>query len=81
MRGENVLLQGQPSVLTSLADDPRQDKESKITFYSLMITTKAVIKISVVRTEITINILSTTADNHYSYCRQQEPMVGAEGGG
>ena len=41
-----------------------------------MKTTKAVIKISVVRTEITINILSTTADNHYSYCRQQEPMVG-----
>ena len=46
-----------------------------------MKTTKAVIKISVVRTEITINILSTTADNHYSYCRQQEPMVGKEGGG
>ena len=43
-------------------------------------TTKAVIKISVVRTEITINILSTTADIHYSYCRQLEPMVGAEGG-
>ena len=45
-----------------------------------MKTTKAVIKISVVRKEITINILSTTADNHYSYCRQQEPMVGERGG-
>jgi len=45
-----------------------------------MKTRKAEIKISVVRTEITINILSTTADNHYSYCRQQEPMVG-EGDG
>ena len=45
-----------------------------------MKTTKAEIKIRVVRTEITINILSTTADNHYSYCRQLEPMVGAEGG-
>ena len=44
-----------------------------------MKTTKAVIKISVVRTEITINILSTTADNHYSYCRQQETMVGGRG--
>ena len=46
-----------------------------------MKTTKAEIKISVVRTEITINILSTTADNHYSYCRQQEPMVGEGEGG
>ena len=43
--------------------------------------TKAEIKISVVRTEITINILSTTADNHYSYCRQQEPMGGDGEGG
>ena len=43
--------------------------------------TKAEIKISVVRTEITINILSTTADSHYSYCRQQEPMVGEGEGG
>ena len=45
-----------------------------------MKTAKAVIKISVVRKEITINILSTTADNRYSYCRQQEPMVGERGG-
>ena len=42
-------------------------------------TTKAVITIGGFRTEITINILITTADNHYSYCRQKEPMVGAEG--
>ena len=49
--------------------------------YSVMKTTKAEIKISVVRTEITINILRTTADNHYSYCRQQEPMVGKGEGG
>ena len=52
-----------------------------VTVYSVTKTTKAVIKISVVRTEITINILSTTADNHYSYCRQQEPMVGEGEGG
>ena len=43
-------------------------------------TTKAVITIGGFRTEITINILITTADNHYSYCRQKEPMVGAERG-
>ena len=50
MRGENVLLQGQPSVPTALADDPRQDKESDSNILFSDETTKAEIQISVVRT-------------------------------
>ena len=60
---------------------PDKTKSRTVTVYSVMKTTKAEIKIRVVRTEITINILSTTADNHYSYCRQLEPMVGEGEGG